>query len=605
MLAVLTPAWAPAQTDPLPQSAPDSSVPHAAVVFLHDQFHLHLTSDFAASTLASEGGLPGPMGLTHHGQAALQSGPGYRQNSVPFQAGEFYWLGGAGAEVGIRADRLSWEAEPLGYPPSGADDPGMLPGPFDSAYFFPVPLYGYEAAELAFWRDPKLPDSARATARYTNGPAGYSYTGGRLRSELGAGFETDAQVYRIFSDGTEDSSRFDGHNLDLEVRRAWGRVPTRLRFRQNRGDRDLLFRWQVDPSRAAHRYYLTHLTLEAALPKAASEWLLAYDLRVADQELRAVPALASYQYWFERTHRFVLSRVSEGRLAYWGSAGVQYREADAASGLPDAWAPDIEAGAKVSGSRASWLLSGGARLASGREAEMRLSTALRFELAPGHRLLAYAGAAREDASTQRRYLPADSGSTYAASGLSTLPLARHESAALAWRYERPRLSWNLITATGRSFDLPDWTPAGDSATLSARYSPVPTDRSGSTLAARATVRPAGFLELEGAWRHDWPGDPARVSAFTPEDDWFAALRVPIRFAPVPLRLVPQAAATGARGGTLPEDWWSLSLGVVATLKHLTVFWFRDNALDEPFRTGGAYSDYGAHARFGFHWNFWN
>jgi hypothetical protein len=603
LCAGLAPAIGLAQVDSAKTQAPPA--PHEAVAFLHDRFHLSLAAEFAAGSLAIGGNLPGTLGLSPQGMAARLGGVGYRQNSVPFQVGEFHWQSGSGEELGVLADRTSWEAEPLGYPPSGADDAAMLPCPADSAYLFPVPLFGYQSAQLLLWRDPVLPDSAHATARYTNGPAGYSYTGGRLRSELGAGFEMDAQVYRIFSDGLESTSGFDGHNLDLELRRAWGRVPMRLRFRQNSAQRDLLFRWQADPTRATHDYYLTYVTLEAAVQRPASEWLIAYDLRVEDQEKRAVSSLSSYQYWFERRHRLGLSRLSEGRLSYWGAAAAEYRESDVSTGLPDAWLADFNGGAKWSGSVLSLLLSAGARLPEGREPEYRAATALRFELSPGHALLMYLGVAREQPSTLRQYLPADSGSVYGESGDPNLPDARHTGAALVWRRDRPRLSWDMLAAVGSSQDLPVWSPQGDTATLASRYAPVPTDRSGTTLGARATARPWSCFELEGSWRHVWETGSTPPAAYSPEDGWLGAVRLPFTFEHVNLRLTPEGQATGGFGGTLPGPWWTLSLGVTASIKQLSVFWFRDNALDETFRTGGAYPWYGTHSRFGFSWNFWN
>ncbi len=594
-----------AQTDALPKAVEEPEAPHVPVLFLHDRFHLALTSQFAAASVDVAGRSPGPWGLSGSGLAARLPATGFRENSAPFQTGEFYLNSGSGSDLGIRADRNLWEAEALGYPPSGADLPALLPGPTDSAFFVPVPLHGFQAAELVFWRDPALPDSARATARYTNGPSGYSYTGGRLRTDLGAGFETDAQVYRIFSDGLAEPSHFDGHNLDLELRRTWGSVPTRLRFRQNRFTRDVLFRWQVDPTHPLHRTYLTHVDLEAALPGATHEWLLAYHLRVTDQELRPLPALPNYQYWFERTHRLGLSRVSEGSLAWWGSAWTELREADPASGLPQAWSSDFDLGAKLAASRLSWLASLGARMSDHADPALRIATALRLEMSAGHALLAYAGAAQEEASTLRRYLRADSGATYSVSGTQELPHAEHVQAALAWRYEKPRLLWNLIVSGGRSSDLADWQPQGDTATLSSAYTPVVGPRSAVSASGRLRVSPVRFIELEGSWRHDWLAEDTPPAAYSPEDAWWGALRLPIESKRLKLRVVPEASALAVRGGTVPEDGWTLSLGAVATLKQLTVFWFRDNALDEPLRTGGAYPGYGAHSRFGFHWDFWN
>jgi hypothetical protein len=83
------------------------------------------------------------------------------------------------------------------------------------------------------------------------------------------------------------------------------------------------------------------------------------------------------------------------------------------------------------------------------------------------------------------------------------------------------------------------------------------------------------------------------------------VRLPFTFERVNLRLTPEGQATGGLGGTLPGAWWTLSLGVTASIKQLSVFWFRDNASDETIRTGGAYPWYGTHSRFGFSWNFWN
>lgn len=594
-----------AQTDSLPLSTPPPPEPHTPVRFLHDRFHLTLTSEFAAASLDLASRLPGPWGLSGQGQAARLPATGYRENSVPFQAGETYVRSGSGSELGIRADRRLWEAEALGFPPSGADDPALYPGPADSAFFMPVPLSGFQASELVFWRDPALTDSARATARYTNGPSGYSYTGGRLRTELGAGFETDAQVYRIFSDGLADSSHFDGHNLDLELRKTWGRVPTRLRFRQNRAARDLLFRWQEDPSRARHRYYLTNLDLEAALPGNAHEWLVAYQVRVTDQELRATPALANYQYWFERTHRFGLSRVAEGSLAWWGSVTAELLEADLASGLPQAWSSEASLGAKLSRASFSWLASVGARASEHGDPAFRAATALRNEFSPGHVVVAYAGLAQEEASSLRRYLPADSGVTLSVRGASDLPNAEHMQAAFAWRYEKPRLHWNLLVSEGRSTSLADWQPQGDTATLSAHYAPVITNREAVSASGRLRVSPVRFIELEGSWRHDWLTGGTLASAYSPEDTWWGAFRLPIESRSLRLRVVPEVSALAMRGGTLPEEGWTLSAGATATLKQLTVFWFRDNIKDEPFATGGAWPGYGTHSRFGFYWDFWN
>lgn len=582
------------------------SAAHVPVKFLHDQFQIQIAGDFASASLRTDGEFPGRLGLSPEGLAVRLSGLGYRQNGVPFQAGELYWQGGSGEELGVRSDRMAWEGEPLGFPPSGARDPALLPGPQDSAYLFPVPMFGYEAAELVLWRDPLLPDSAKATARYTNGPAGYSYTGGRFRTELGAGFETDAQVYRIFSDGLEDSSGFDGHNLDMELRRQWGQIPMRVRFRQNRAHRDLLFRWQQDPARASHQYYLTHFTIEAAHTAPASEWLLAYDLRAEDQEKRLLPALSSYQYWFDRRHRISLSRLYAGRIAYWGAAAGEYRERDSSTGLPGAFQADFSAGMRWTHSRTSLLLSGGSRLIQEGKALFRGAAALRFELFRGNTILAYAGASREAASPLRQYLQTVSGAVYSESGEPDLPLARHVSTALAWRHDRPSLSYDLLAARGSSSDLSVWEPSGDTASLSSTYTPVATRRSGASLSGHVVARPWRWFELEGSWRHQFASEPFALSAaYAPRDTWYGAVRVPLYLEKVHLLLTPEWAAHGAQGGTLPESWSAMSVGIDATLKQLTVFWHKDNLSEETLRTGGAYPWYGAHSRFGFYWSFWN
>lgn len=591
----------PAVHDSLPKPKPEKPV-----VFLHDRFHLSLVSEFAAARLGAESRLPGELGLTGHSLAARLVGVGYRQNSSPFQAGEFYTRSGAGEELGVRADRRLWEAEALSYPPSGADDPALLPGPYDSAYFMPVPLNGYQPAELSFWRDPVLPDSASATARYTNGPAGYSYTGGRMRSQLGAGFETDAQVYRIFSDGIEEPSHFDGHNLDLELRKTWGSFPTRLRFRQNRAVRDLLFRWQQDPSRAeATNAYLTNVDLEAALPGASSEWLVAYHLRVTDQQLKAVPTLSAYQYWFERTHRLGISRVSGDRLAYWAAAWAEHREEDPESKLPASWSTELEGGVRLRAERVSGVVSFGVRSEEHEDLDYRVASALRLAIARDHAVLLYAGSSKETPSTLRRYLAYDSGATQVVSGEVALPQAEHATAGLAWQYDRPRLSWNVLLHAGASDHLSEWQPAGDTATISSTYRPVPVDRKAVSLGGGARVVPISLVEVEGTWRHEWLGDQSEAAAFSPSDSWWAALRVPLRHHRIRLVVTPEVSILGVQGGTLPEESVSLSAGVVGTLKHLTVFWFRDNVFDEPIRTGGAFPEYGVSSRYGFRWNFWN
>jgi hypothetical protein len=137
------------------------------------------------------------------------------------------------------------------------------------------------------------------------------------------------------------------------------------------------------------------------------------------------------------------------------------------------------------------------------------------------------------------------------------------------------------------------------------YAPLPTRHESATVAGHATVRPFSWLELEGSYRHLFLLAEASWAAFAAADSWLGAVRVPVAFEGLKLRVSPVCQLEGASGGTLPGSWWLLSFGVDATLKHLTFYWHRDNATDESVRTGGAYPGYGTHSRFGFAWNFWN
>ena len=593
-----------------PDSTTDSLVPaiHEPVLFSHDQFFLEIAHRFSAASLGTDGDVPGRLGLESDRLAYRLPGVGFRRNSVPYQAGELYWQGGSGEQLGIRADRMAWEGEPLGLPPSGADDPVMLPGPHDSAYLFPTPMLGYSASELVLWRDPVLPDSAKAVARYTNGPLGFSYTGGRFRAEIGAGWETDAQVYRIFSDGTQDSSRFDGHNLDMELRRHLGRRPLRIRFRQNRANRDQLFRWQTAADRSSHTYLLSHLTVEIAHPGNSSEWLLAYDMRLDDQETKAVPPLTGFQYWFNRQHRIKLSRIVSGRLSRWFAVSGKYRETDEPTALPGAWSGEVEGGAHLSGSVLSLLVAGAAGMEEGYESVYRGGITLKINLFRHNSISLYAGSAREAVPLVRRYLPLATGSSgYSVQGRSDLAPTQNTSVALSWRHDGSTLRYSLIASTGRSRNVPVWQPSGDSASTSSSYTPVLTDRDYSGLAASAVWRPFRVLELEGGYRYqaDMKFTDGTTPAYSPQQSWQAAIRFPLYFAAYQLELIPQANTFGARGGSLPADWATYSVGVEATLKHFTFFWHRENLVDEVYSTGGAYPAYGLHSRFGFRWNFWN
>ena len=203
--------------------------------FAHDQFFLGYAARFSAASTVVNGDLPGRIDLEEYALADRLPGVAFRRNGVPYQAAEYAWSGGDGQVLGVSGDRTGWYAEPLGYPPYGANDPLMLPGPSDTVFLQTAPLLGYTPAGLNYWRDPILPDSVKAVARYINGPFGYSAAGGRFRGDMGRGWEFDGQFYNVLSNGAIDSTAYAGHNLDIELRHSFGRKPLRVRFRQNRG----------------------------------------------------------------------------------------------------------------------------------------------------------------------------------------------------------------------------------------------------------------------------------------------------------------------------------------------------------------------------------
>jgi hypothetical protein len=394
----------------------------------------------------------------------------------------------------------------------------------------------------------------------------------------------------------------------MELRRHLGRRPLRIRFRQNRANRDQLFRWQSSAVRSSHTYLLSHLTAEIAQPGRSSEWLLAYDLRLDDQESKAVPPLTGYQYWFNRHHRIKLSHAAKGGLSRWFALSGRYREADEQVSLPGAWSGEVEGGAHLSGSVLSLLVAGAAGMEEGYESVYRGGLTLKMHLFRNNSLSLYAGVAREAVPLVRRHLPLATGSSgYSVQGRSDLPPTQNTSVALSWRHDGRSLRYSVIASTGRSRGVPVWQPSGDSASTSASYSPVPMDRDYSGLAASAVWRPFRILELEGGYRYqadmDWTDGTTPV--FSPQQSWQAAIRIPLYFAAYQLEVIPQANTFGARGGSLPADWTTISVGVEATLKHFTFFWHRENLADESYLTGGAYPAYGLHSRFGFRWNFWN
>jgi hypothetical protein len=202
---------------------------------------------------------------------------------------------------------------------------------------------------------------------------------------------------------------------------------------------------------------------------------------------------------------------------------------------------------------------------------------------------------------------ADPQSTYGVSGAPQLEPAQHRSAGITLRHESRLLDLFASGAVGRAENLAVWQPTGDTAETGDAYVPLVLGRRWEGVAAYATWRPLSALELWGSGQHlftnEWleGGEPA----FAPEESWAAGARCPLWIDRLQLSVVPQVAARGARGGTLPEEYATLTAGVDLALKQLTVFIHQENLLDREYRTGGAEYAYDRHTRYGFRWEFWN
>jgi len=597
--------------EPVPSDSQIVEQLHTPIVFLHDRFFLDFTSRFATTGHGLDAELPGRLGLEGDRLAEQLPGVGFRRNGMPYQQGEYFWLGGDGRTLAVRADRRSWEAETLAFPPAGGNDPVLLPGPGDSTMVLAAPLLGFSPAELVIWHTPELPDSAKATAHYANGPRGFSYTGGRFHGYVGGGLELDAQVYRIFSDGLFDGGiageGLDGHNFDLQLRYRAGRVPLRLRFRQNRATRDLAFRWQPEISVASQLYLLSHVDVEAAYPVQGGEWLASYQLRHEDQR-KTIPGLfTTEQKWFNRRHDMSLSRLWNGRFARWLRGGVIYRQSEEVTGLPTAWAVDLEGGVRLTSDRMDFTLTGGWRSLEDDEPWWRLGSALAWTASRSDRILVSAGGTRRGASELVRYLPASpSAGAYIETGDRALQHSEDVTVSVSWRHRGRAFDWDAIASGGRSDGAPAWLASGDTAILNATYQPYNLTREFAGAALNIKWRTFRWLGIGGSYDrlliNEWDGGDG--PAFSPNETWHGYLQFTLRFLDDKFHVMPVVSTRGARGGTLPDVWATVSAGVDARLKQLTVFWHRENLTDQEYRTGGWAPAYGLHSRFGFSWDFW-
>ena len=398
-----------------------------------------------------------------------------------------------------------------------------------------------------------------------------------------------------------------GHNFDVQLRYRAGRVPLRLRFRQNRATRDLAFRWQPEVSVASQLYLLSHVDVEAAYPVQGGEWLASYQLRHEDQR-KTIPGLfTTEQKWFNRRHDMSLSRLWNGRFARWLRGGVIYRQSEEVTGLPTAWAVDLEGGVRLTSDRMDFTLTGGWRSLEDDEPWWRLGSALAWTASRSDRILVSAGGTRRGASELVRYLPASpSAGAYIETGDRALQHSEDVTVSVSWRHRGRAFDWDAIASGGRSDGAPAWLASGDTAILNATYQPYNLTREFAGAALNIKWRTFRWLGIGGSYDrlliNEWDGGDG--PAFSPNETWHGYLQFTLRFLDDKFHVMPVVSTRGARGGTLPDVWATVSAGVDARLKQLTVFWHRENLTDQEYRTGGWAPAYGLHSRFGFSWDFW-
>jgi hypothetical protein len=576
--------------------------------FLHDRYFFDYSAAFAITSVGVGGDLPGRLGLTESGLSAQLPGTGFLRNGVPFQPGAYSWLGDNGESIRWMSDRLEWRGEPLGFPPSGADDPILLPSTAaDTVHFLVAPLLTAAPATVASWRSADTPDSLHAVARHANGPSGFSHTGGRFHGPLGRGWEFDGQFFRVFSDGQIDLTRLDGHTLDLEARSRVADYPVRLRFRQNRGNRFQSFRWQATADRAHLFYLLSHADFELAVPAANGEWLLHAGLRHEDQEL-INPRLAGHRQWFNRTYAAELSRLWTGPLSGWLKLTGDWRRGHAEVELPDQKRGGLSAGMWVDRGALDFSLTGAVASQTDYDLVWRVATAARLSAGSLAHVTASAGRSGEPPSFMRRLLPA-AGDTasYFESGNASLAQTIHETASLSLGHNSDRLRVALMAAAGRSRHLAVWQPSGDIADSSSDYHVASADRDYSGAGATLAWQPLSFASFSGSIDHvltnDWSG--VASPSYIPDDAWHARLEMPLYFESYNLHLTPLVYMQGAAGGTLPDEYATAGTGFDFRIKGLLIFWRLDNISDEDYRFGGPENAYDRHYEYGFRWEFWN
>lgn len=576
--------------------------------FVHDVYFLDYTSTFSSSMSKVRGDMPGLMGLEGDGLSDELPGILFRRNGLPYQPGEFSWLGGDGQVLGIASDGLTWEAEPLGFPPWGAHDPAMMPGPSDSLFVTPVPLLDYAPARLEFWRDPGLPDSALAEARHTNGPDGFSYTGGRFRLRAGSRGAFDGQVFRVFSDGNTGDAGFDGHNLDVQFRRYVGSNVARIRFRQNRGERSNSFRWQSTPDRAAHRYLLSHFDAEIEVPAKGGQWLLGWHIRHEEQRIIAPSLLTAPQEWRVRRYNLSVSRLWQGTMSGWLKLDGRWWDGKVGTGSSARRDLDVSGGVRIPYRNLDITLTTGVRTIRDLPSEERLSAAVAWRLGRLDRLLAFAGFSKQHPSELRRWLPGASGpGGFSIAGSTSLDIMQHRSASMVWQHRDRSVEFNALITAGRSDDLAVWQPSGDTAVQTVAYLPAPQTRTYSGAGAVLTLRPSRALRLSGSLDHRFTNEweEGGVPVFSPENTWSASAMLTLVFNDSTLFVTPVIRSRGIFGEVTPENYSILNAGVNVRLKQLQFYYHRENMLDLAYRPGGSEYAYAKHIRYGFRWEFWN
>jgi len=576
--------------------------------FVHDSYFQNYTSTFSSSMSATRGNLPGLMGLEGHGLSDDLPGIHFRRNGVPYQPGEFSWLGGDGQVLGISSDRTTWEAEPLGFPPWGAHDPVMMPGPSDSVFVVPVPLLDYAPTRLEFWRDSGLPDSALTEARHTNGPDGYSYTGGRFRTKAGSVGAFDGQFFRVFSNGNISNAAFDGHNLDIQFRRYVGSYPARVRFRQNRGERSNSFRWQSTSDRASHEFILSHFDVELEIPAGHGEWLLGWHIRHEEQSMSAIPLLGSPQGWRARRYSLSMSRLWQATLSGWLQLEGRWGDGKVGSSALVRRDLDVSGGVRVPYRNLDLTLTTGVRTVRGLSAEERMSAAVAFRVSHTDRLLAFAGFSKQHPSELRRWLPALSGGGgFSVAGNTGLDIMRHKTASFVWQHKDRRVELTALITTGKSEDLAVWQPSGDTATSSVAYLPGAIVRTYSGAGAVLQLRPWQALRLKGSLDRRWSSDSEDWvdPVLSPENSWSATAMLTLVFNDSTLFVTPVVNSRGSFSEARTQVYATLNAGVDVRLKQLQFYYHRENMLDQVYRTGGSAYAYFKHIRYGFRWEFWN